>query len=66
MEEYLYVFDYCLCEINEIKLSDNASINLNDEYDIEDLLGQYGLRASQCSWMFSYKQLSIERINKLN
>lgn len=49
--DYIYVFDYSVTGLYEIKL-DNPVNN-----SIEDILKKYGLKASQCSWMITDRKL---------
>lgn len=59
MEQYLYVFDYCVGAIYEIK-TNNSDIEF-----VEDILTQYGLKESNCNWMVSDHKLEIETIDKI-
>ena len=63
MEKYLYVFDYCLCEINEIPLFDNKYIKDPDDINAAQLIKDYGMNPEQCAWMFSTERLEIEPLN---
>ena len=61
--EYCYVMDYSDCTICEIKIAPED----NDEFgdvDIDKLFNKYGLKESNCSWMFTTSK--IESITKLN
>ena len=60
MKEYLYVFDYSLCEINRIDLDEK-----DDDQDIISILERRGLKESQCAYMFSNEILDILKINPL-
>lgn len=57
--EYLYVLDYNSGGVYRIDVSSK-----DEEPDMYDLLSRYGLRADECSWMWSEKVMDIEVLEK--
>jgi len=53
--EYLYVFDYTTGSIYQIDVSD-------DEREAEEIIGSKGLRSDDCLFMYSGKELTIEKL----
>ena len=63
---YLYVLDFNLGEINEIKLDEIDKQKMdNDELDVADLLKEYGLHIAMCNYMFTENKIEVETIKKL-
>lgn len=59
MEEkvnYLYVLNYNVCRILEIKVSEEINEN-----NITDILDHYNLKESECSYMWSANKLDLVR-----
>ena len=61
MWKYLYVFDYCVCEIYKINVP-----NTEEDIDVEQLLREHGINIDHCSYMFSNDELCIQFIDKVN
>ena len=61
MWKYLYVFDYCVCGIYQIKVP-----NTEEDIDVEQLLREHGINIDNCSYMFSNDELCIQFIDKVN
>lgn len=53
--EYLYVFDYTTGSIYQIDIS-------GDEREAEEIIGSKGLRSDDCLFMYSGKELTIEKL----
>lgn len=63
---YLYVLDFNLGEINEIKLDELDKQKMdNDELDVANLLEEYGLNIDVCNYMFTENKIEVETIKKL-
>lgn len=57
--EYLYVLDYNSGGVYRIDV-----LRKEDNPDMGDLLSRYGLKADECSWMWSEKLMGIEVLEK--
>lgn len=57
--EHLYVFDYNRSKIFHI----NIPINTQDE-DVPNILEEYGLKESECNYMFSEYPRNIIKLNE--
>lgn len=53
--EYLYVFDYSTHNIYQIDVT-------GDERDSEEILNSYGLDLDDCYFMYSEKELTIQKL----
>ena len=53
--EYLYVFDYTTGSIYQIEVS-------GDKREAEEIISSKGLRANDCLFMYSKKELTIEKL----
>lgn len=65
--QFVYVLDFSLPSRHIIKVADNIDVTEN----IDDILGSYGLKESQCAYMISDKEIDedyhqgvITKINK--
>ena len=54
--QYIYVLDYSTPSRVTIKVEDNIDV----EENIDDILSANSLKASECSWLVSYKPLDDE------
>lgn len=63
MNEYCYIMDYSDGTICEIKITPEDN-DENGDIDVDNLFAKYGLKTSNCNWMFT--TFKIERIIKLN
>lgn len=54
---YLYIFDYCTDEINEINLGDE-----NRDIDVEATLLKQGMDIDTAAYMYSPDKLSIKEL----
>lgn len=61
MWKYLYVFDYCVCGIYQIKVP-----NTEEDIDVAELLEQHGFKEDQCAYMFSNDELCVQFAEKVN
>ena len=71
-----YIFDYDRCGIYKIEISEDKLTEIvqelikkgyydtHSELEDEDILNYYGFKASECSWMITDEDLSIEIINE--
>ena len=67
MFEYIYILDYSYGGLLEIKLEpeDAEYLEETDYNTIEDILDEYGVRASDCNYMLSSCKLELETIEKI-
>lgn len=54
--EYCYVMDYSDGTICEIKIAPEDN-DENGEIDVDNLFAKYGLKPSNCSWMFTTSKI---------
>ncbi len=56
INEYCYVFDYSDGTICEIKIAPEDN-DENGDIDVDKLFARYGLKSSNCSWMFTTSKI---------
>ena len=61
--EYLYVLDFSIPDIYEINLNDIDGVESYENTD--DILTLFGLKESQCAYMYSQEKLELKTIEPI-